>query len=201
VETVAATQKTQVPSSLLEKPLSDVLLQIVLCILLADFITGVAHWFEQCYGLPSWPIIGRAIIGPNIRHHITPAAICDGTLLSRNWQMWTFAASVVGVVWLCGWFTWQFSVVALVASFGNETHSWAHGRAPKFARVLQDMGVLLSPRQHAQHHKPPFAETYCTVTCWVNPILDACYFWTFIEMLLWFAGYKPKRMSAERNFV
>ena len=181
--------------------MSAVLIQIVLCILVADLITGAAHWAEETYGVPTWPFFGKAVIGPNIQHHFQPAKICEGTLVSRNWQMWLAAALAMFLAAGAGCLTWQFALVATLASFGNETHSWAHGRAPRFARVLQDMGALVSPAQHAKHHKPPFDKTFCTITSWLNPLLDAIRFWPAVEWAIARFGVHPKRMTATRGFV
>lgn len=175
--------------------------QIVACLLVADFLTGLFHWAEETYGLPTWPIFGPSVIGPNIEHHYHPAKICDGTLVSRNWQMWLAAAIAVGLAWCCGALTWQLALVAAAASFGNEVHSWSHGKAPRAARLLQEMGVLVTPRQHGKHHRPPFDRAFCTMTCWLNPVLDAARFWRGLESVIALAGVAPKRGSPERGGV
>jgi hypothetical protein len=175
--------------------------QIVLCILVADFLTGVAHWLEDAYGLPTWPVLGPTVIKPNIDHHSNPAAMCAGSLVSRNYQMWLLAAAAVTAAWLAGHVSWQLSLTAAFASFGNEFHAWTHGKAPRLVRVLQDMGLLVSPRQHAKHHRAPFDQAFCTITCWVNPVLDATRFWKAVEWALACCGVQPKRMTAERGYL
>lgn len=181
--------------------MAEVILQVLICVVIADFITGLAHWFEQTYGVPSWPLIGNSVVLPNIDHHINPSRIVSSNLFTRCWNMWLLAGLVLSSAWIVGVMSWKLTLVAVIASFGNEVHSWAHGRAPRWARVAQEMGILLSPRQHAEHHKPPYETNFCTLTCWTNPILDSLGFWRAIEWTLKFAGIKPKRMSAERSGV
>lgn len=36
---------------------------------MADFVTGVFHWWEDRYGNPAWPVIGKLVVEPNILHH------------------------------------------------------------------------------------------------------------------------------------
>ena len=51
--------------------------QIIGGLLLADFISGLFHWFEDRYGNPDWPVLGHTI-RQNQQHHFTPALISCG---------------------------------------------------------------------------------------------------------------------------
>lgn len=44
-------------------------LYVMAAFLLADFVTGVFHWWEDRYGNPAWPVIGKLVVEPNILHH------------------------------------------------------------------------------------------------------------------------------------
>ncbi len=39
---------------------------VVAVVLMADFVTGLGHWFEDRYCDRSWPIIGQFICGPTL---------------------------------------------------------------------------------------------------------------------------------------
>jgi ubiquitin-conjugating enzyme E2 variant len=180
--------------------LSDVLL----CLLAADLITGLVHWIEDAYGLPTWPVIGRTVIADNIEHHLHPAAIAEGTFWYRNQQPIAAAAAVVAAAWCVGGLSWQLALVAGLASLGNEVHAWNHTptfRQPRLVRWLHDAGVIQQRTQHARHHREPFNRYYCTLTSFTNAALDAVRFWQSCELMLRWAGIRTKRMTAERHFV
>jgi plasmanylethanolamine desaturase len=174
---------------------------VLLCILTADFLTGVIHWAEDTYGVPTWPLLGPAVIEPNIVHHERPALFTAGNLWHRNYQVFYFGAAAIGIVYLTGWLTWQFTLTACLASLGNEVHAWTHKRPrSRLARLLQDMRLVISPEQHARHHRPPYDVCFCTLTNVLNPLLDACRFWRGLEWMLSAIGIAPMRMSSARRF-
>lgn len=182
---------------------SLIVLQLVACLLVADFITGVVHWWEDCYGLPSWPLIGKEVIEPNIEHHRNPGLMGTvGGIIDRNYQSFVLFSIVAFAAILLGVFCWQLVVVGIFASFGNEVHLWSHrgGNGP-IVRFLQDACIVQTPAQHARHHKPPFDKYYCTITNVTNAVLERIAFWRALEWLISKAGVHPKRMTAERSFL
>lgn len=52
------------------------------------------------------------------------------------------------------------------------------------ARFLQRIHVLQGAQHYWQHHKWPHDCNYCTLTPWMNPILDRIGLWRGIERLL-----------------
>ena len=46
-----------------------VLIHVIACVLVADFLSGLFHWLEDAYGREHWPITGTLITPPNILHH------------------------------------------------------------------------------------------------------------------------------------
>ena len=66
----------------------------------------------------------------------------------------------------------------------NEIHCWTH-RSPrengKIITFLQRAKILQSPRGHAVHHTDPKDRSYCTVTDWLNPLLDRFDFFARLE--------------------
>lgn len=174
--------------------------QVVLCILIADFLTGFFHWIEDTYGVPSWFLIGEPVILPNIDHHRNPTKFTMGAWLTRNSHPLLIAFLFLILLWFFNWFTWQVALVIVVAAMGNEVHAWSHQKYNHPIVVfLQQTGLVLSKAQHAKHHKPPYDKYFCTITNVMNPILEAIRFWSFLEWTLSQVGIHPKRLSAERD--
>jgi len=161
--------------------------------LLADFLSGVGHWFEDRYlvGSDSW--VGRHIGAPNEKHHSQPLAFLEGNYWTRNWTC--FLASGVGLVigLAIGLPYWVLLAIALTSQ-SNEIHAWGHQKCNKFISALQETGFLQSARHHGLHHHSPFNVRYCVHTNWLNPILDLINFWQALEWLLALVGWKVKKL-------
>ena len=184
--------------------MSEMAVQVLVCVLVADFISGVGHWFEDTYGLPTWPLIGKSVIEPNIEHHRNPNwMVTMGSVIGRNYQLMGVASIVCCVACVAGVLSWQASLTAFLVGMSNEVHAWHHGagRHP-FVQLLRDMAIVQTPQHHAKHHQPPYDGRFCVLTNLVNPVLDRLRFWRVIEWLIgWLAGVHPKRMTAERSFL
>lgn len=184
------------------KPMASIAWQFVLCVLVADFITGVVHWWEDCYGLPTWPILGKLVIEPNIDHHRNPGLMGHMTgIVTRNYQSVLLFAAVAIVAHAFGLLCWQLVAVGVVASFGNEVHLWSHRGGNRFVKFLQDACLIQRPEQHAKHHKAPFDAYYCTLTNLTNAVLERVRFWRLAEAFVALFGVRPNRMSAARDFL
>lgn len=184
--------------------MTDLIGQLVLCLLAADFLTGVVHWWEDTYGLPTWPLVGPVVIVPNIEHHRYPTRMSSmATLLKlvdRNWQATLLAAAVLAVLSLAGCWSWQLGLIAALASCGNEVHRCTHVKCGPVARFLQETGCIQSPQQHARHHRGSFDRYYCTLTDFVNPTLERVEFWRRAERLIaTLSGITPKRCTPARE--
>ena len=61
---------------------------------------------------------------------------------------------------------------SLMISLTNQIHKWAHTvHPPKLVKLLQNMHLILNPRNHVQHHIA-HDKYYCITTGWLNYI---CY--------------------------
>jgi ubiquitin-conjugating enzyme E2 variant len=62
-----------------------------------------------------------------------------------------------------------------MAYFGQFSHRSAHsvGKSlPKISKLLQQYGIMISQKDHMDHHTPPYSIDYCLIgVC--NPIIDA----------------------------
>ena len=164
----------------------SIIAQLIAGWLLVDLIGGLFHWFEDRMGSPDWPILGRHVIGPNRQHHLQPLAFTRSGFISRNWTTWMAVAVIVApLLAIFGTSVWLIAAT-LGGLMSNQVHYWAHlpSRAPASVRVLQDLGVMQSSRQHQLHHAPPHDRRYCVLTDWLNPLLDRLQVWSRLERMM-----------------
>jgi hypothetical protein len=159
--------------------LAQILGQAVIGWILADFVTGAFHWWEDCFGRAEWPVIGPWLIAPNRLHHTQPLAFTRHGFWARNGAS-VMAAAVIGsaLCWALGPSVW-LAALCLGGALANEVHRYAHepSRAPRWILILQQVGMMQSPKEHARHHRPPYEANYCVLTDWLNPLFEATGFW------------------------
>lgn len=164
---------------------------LVSALLLAELLSGIFHWWEDRYGNPDWPIIGKYIIQPNITHHENPTLFCKNSYWNRNYT--TIVPSLI-ISLICYYFSLYFlSICFLFVSQSNEIHAWSHIRCNKFIRFLQRYGIVQSPRQHSIHHKKPYDKYYCVLTNYLNPVLNYVKFWDRLEYCINLFGIRPRK--------
>lgn len=164
-------------------------------LLLADFVTGAFHWFEDRYGNPKWPIIG-GVIRANQEHHHTPRSFLQGSFIKRNLTVFVLAAMFMASFWALGWLNLLTGSAVIFGAFANEIHRFAH-RSPtengKIISALQSSGLLQSFQHHAQHHRKGKDTHYCVMTNFLNPALEKIQFFQNIEKLIFeLTGRQPR---------
>ena len=175
--------------------------EILGCLLVADLVSGLAHWAQDTYLEPGhWHWINEKLVYPNIAHH----RIAGASLANDYWRTNSAGIALTLSVWIAAGLMhlldWRLLLIGSVASHANQVHTWAHSPAgPKVVRLLQKWGVLLRPAHHARHHKKPYLIRYCTIGNFLNPILDTFNFWRSMEAALSLCGIHPKRGSALRE--
>jgi hypothetical protein len=165
--------------------LAAIIGQLLLGWLLADLVTGTFHWWEDNFGSESWPIVGPWIIRPNRLHHLAPLAFTRHGFLDRNGaSIVTAAIAAAALVFFFGPAPWILAL-AIGGGLANEVHRYAHepSSAPAWLAVLQQVGLVQSPRDHARHHRPPHDANFCVLTDWLNPLLEATGFWRHLGNL------------------
>lgn len=174
---------------------------IFISLLIADFITGVMHWAEDTWLAPGRSaLLDRYIVIDNIDHHRFPGKIRAGAYWATNRVCIALAAGAALALALCHVHAWEAYFVLALVSQSNQIHLWAHSsRAPRAVRVLQRAGVLQSAKHHAVHHKNPYASRFCTMTAYLNPLLDGIGFWRGLEALIIRCGGTVQRASAARG--
>lgn len=182
----------------------EIALQIVLCIIIADIITGLIHWWEDTYAVPSWPILGKLVAEPNIKHHLDPGFIGKTDSYWKHCKLSLYIGAIVLVIiHLIYGLNWQIVLTTFLACSGNWIHSINHGacRGNKILAFLRKYSIIQKAKHHAKHHVPPFDRDYCVLTNFVNPILEYFNVWKCLEFILSKFGITVKRMTKERNYV
>mgnify|MGYP000973946921 CR=1 FL=1 len=176
-------------------------LTIIICVLIADFFTGVFHWLEDSYCLESIPFIGKLVCEPNIKHHEFPSLITKmGGIITHNYQSMLLALFFVLVCYLLGFYTWPILLIAILAGFGNQVHTWNHEpKSSYFVSWLKDSGLIQQQKQHSKHHLPPYDKYYCVLLNFNNAWMERINFWRKLEFVISLFGIKIKRGSEKRN--
>ncbi len=166
------------------------LLEAFFCYLVADFLSGLIHWWEDRYITSSSPsLLGKYVGEPNERHHSEPNYFLQFSYFNRVYVSVVISLIVGLAFWMIGIRDWQVYFVLLVLSQSNQIHAWAHqGRSQNgpFVTFLQRTGFLQSTKHHAKHHGKPHTFNYCILTNWLNPVLEKIHFWAILEKLLAF---------------
>jgi hypothetical protein len=144
--------------------------------LLADLLSGLAHWAGDSFGSERTPVLGPALIRPFREHHTDPRAMTRHDFIEVN------GASCLGCLPILMVFLF-FSVSPFIHSIlvflclgillANQCHKWAHTqRPPGFVRSLQKIGLILRAEEHRLHHRSPYNSHYCTASGWLNRPLN-----------------------------
>jgi palmitoyl-[glycerolipid] 3-(E)-desaturase len=158
--------------------------------ILADFGSGVLHWSVDNYGNGRTPIMG-GIIAAFQGHHSAPWTIAQRGFCNNVHRLCIpFGPVPLGVLSLVvGPFTTFFlSVFCVLEILSQEFHKWSHqlkSEVPSWVNTLQDSGLTIARKPHAQHHLAPFEGNYCIISGVCNPVLDGWGFFRRIEHLVY----------------
>lgn len=160
--------------------------------LLADFLSGLVHWWEDraLIGASRFKFINE-IREDNERHHRAP-----GYLTRLSW--WDNVSTTAPAAWAVTGVLWTVGAPPLIlltaffAGFGNLVHRWAHehpAQVPRAVRALQRTGLFISADHHSGHHyldeqlisREQSQIRFCVMTNWLNPVLDAAGFFRLLE--------------------
>lgn len=171
-----------------------------LCLFAVDLLSGVLHWAEDTWTAPGRsPLLDRWVVRDNIEHHRRPGTIRAGGYWATNRVCIVLASLAALTLVLFRVEAWQAYLIVAFASQANQIHLWAHSADPPApVRRLQRWGILQSPRHHAEHHARPYATRFCTVTNYLNPVLDRIAFWTALERLFELCGATVYRATPAR---
>ncbi len=175
--------------------------QILGGLVLADFISGLFHWFEDRYGNPKWPILGHTI-RENQQHHFTPRSFLKGSAFARNKEVWAIGLGFLAAFWAVGWLNLFTGSAVVFGMFANEIHAAAHRSPTENGRLvtwLQKIGLLQSHAHHAHHHRKGKDSHYCVMTNYVNPGLERIGFFPGLERAIKALFGKTPRLDESVN--
>jgi len=168
----------------------------VLSMFVSDFFSGVVHWGADTWGSLDTPLVGQSFIRSFREHHLSPVAICKHDVIEVNGDNCMVVLPFLLVTTIVTpksddvyfLFIHTFLVVTCFwIGITNQIHKWTHTyKLPYTVEVLMDMGMMLSKKDHAVHHRNPFDKYYCITTGWLNPVLANINFWTRLEGVITF---------------
>nr|VDD55462.1 unnamed protein product [Brassica oleracea] len=170
--------------------------------ILADLGSGLYHWAIDNYGDESTPLVGTQIEAAR-GHHKWPWIITIRQFANNSHALARgITFTVLPLVLACNdpvvhGFVSMFAFCIL---FCQQCHAWAHERKSKLPPLVvafQDMGLLLSRRQHVNHHRHHRTYmSYCIVSGVWNNVLDDNKIFEALEKVLYVQfGVKPRSWS------
>jgi len=174
--------------------------------LLADFSSGFVHWIADTWGSTSMPLLG-GFVRPFREHHVNQKAMTHHDYIETNGLncMITLPTAtctlllpleIHGLVAPLLFLDVCIGSAMLWIMMTNQFHKWAHleeQELPKFLRLLQRTGLILSPEHHQLHHQAPFATHYCITSGWLNgPLAKLNFFHTLERLITWLTGAVPR---------
>lgn len=157
---------------------------------LADFLSGVAHWALDTWGSTATPVFGL-LIRSFREHHVKQTAMCDHDWIETNGDNSLpinpvlLGASMFAVTKeTVGYHTFVVTLSMFVA-ITNQCHKWAHEVRPHpLAKLAMNLGLIINPINHRVHHSGDHDKSYCITTGWLNPFLDKIRFWRHLETIV-----------------
>jgi ubiquitin-conjugating enzyme E2 variant len=135
-------------------------------VLIADFASGLVHWFCDTVFEEDTPVVGPLVILPFREHHRDPLAMTRHGFLEISGNIClVLVPALLLALWLlprpargapAGQLAHALLLATTFAAFWtNQLHKWAHTPAPPAAVVrLQRLRVVLPPVAHGRHHRP-----------------------------------------------
>ncbi|MEM7246959.1 MAG: fatty acid desaturase CarF family protein [Acidobacteriota bacterium] len=171
------------------------LLAALAAIVVADFVSGLGHWFEDTYFRHDTPLIGR-VIRANIRHHVAPWMFARHPWWVNIGSTAALVAPLALILALTGHLTLWWGAVLGLLLISNLGHAWTHRprrEVPRIVQALWKARLLQTPEHHRGHHRGAKNTRYCVITNALNPVLDGLGFWRGLErMIAKLTGVTPR---------
>ena len=174
-------------------PIESAIFVFILGYIMADFISGITHWFCDTFFEEDTPFIGKLVIYPFREHHIHPRRIVLSSFIEQDTaNFFLMIPPLAACVWIDapnqGYVESLISCSLLGLCFGlfctNLFHKWAHlQNPPLLITLLQKSNLILNPQRHALHHRD-HRRGFCVTSGWLNPILDSINFFSRLERVI-----------------
>lgn len=133
--------------------------KVVAAWLLMDLMTGLYHFATD----RGWNFEHQ--VSQFREHHDT------NSMLGFDWQPMTVGMPVMAIGFACESSFWlamgAFAVLAQIP------HYYAHiPNPPRFIKLLQRAGLMITPEHHAGHHSGAFDCNFCIFTGWADLVLN-----------------------------
>lgn len=158
----------------------------------ADFGSGVLHWSVDNYGNGKTPVMG-GIIAAFQGHHASPWTIVERGFENNVSKLCIpfGIQTVIAMKFIFGLgpaavLFWSTFCVMEVMS--QEFHKMSHttkSEAGPVWNALQDGGLVIDRKSHAQHHIAPYAGNYCIMSGRCNNLLDDSGFFRRLEHIVY----------------
>ena len=154
--------------------------------LIADFASGLVHWFADTWGSHTWFLIGPTLIRSFREHHVDPKSITRHDFIETNGSTALVLLPFMALFFILSPLPTYFAHFCVSFFFfiflTNQIHKWAHqNEVPRWVGYLQKSGIILSREKHAKHHNGIHDDSYCITTGWINSLLQKIKFFRFLE--------------------
>lgn len=169
-----------------------IFIKIIVIVLLADFATGMFHFYVDQYAEMN-PKYFAAPINGLLIHHEFPLKMVD----LSYWNLTKGVYIVGGLLFLLSLsigFSWELLLFVCISAQANLIHKWSHQaptQRPKIAKFLQKFCLIQDAKHHMQHHDGKYDQYYCVMTIFCNPILEKVKFWKGVIWIFSSIGIKP----------
>jgi len=158
-----------------------IILKVLVLFMLADFITGIFHFYVDQYGVKDGAFMTKSV-NFLLLHHKEPRKIVTQTYWEITGGVYKVSIVIFSFSLFFG-FHWELLLFLLFCSNGNMIHKWSHQKQSETSlliQYLQRYRIIQSKKHHSAHHNGIFNKNYCVMTDILNSILHRLYFWEFI---------------------
>jgi len=187
----------------------NVYIQIIIGIILADFLSGLFHWFEDnyidyCTNIPLFKDIGFH----NELHHYFPRSMLAYSYWDNMSVTFILSILTIGIIYymnssLVIEYKYLFGSLFIFGSTANIFHRFSHMREcelPSLIHFLQKYKIIISHTDHSYHHHNT-DDSYCTIIPYTNYLLDEMKFWRLLEYIIYACtSIKPAPKKAYNDY-
>ncbi len=167
----------------------EICLALVLGFILADFISGLVHFWCDHIGKTTTPILGPIFVKHFLAHHDNPRDITEHDFVETNGNNFLASAMLLLPLFIHlsfvqnapGAISYMYFSACIFLALTNQSHKWAHQvHCKKYVVLLQKIRILLPNHLHALHHETPHESYFCITSGILNELLEKTGFFRFL---------------------